>query len=476
MRTTILAAPVVALHLLFLLSVTFGNAALAAPMADLDRDGVADDRDYCAGTPAGVAVGLNGCPTFGDEDGDGVLDVVDVCPLSPPDAWVDAQGCALDSDIDGVADGLDRCPGSLLGSFVDVQGCATGQTAQRIAPQQAGRRQVSSAIPVAPAGPRASGSQRPVMPTFPEVPTPSGLRVNPDMRVSAVPDPLPATPRPLPAPPKPAVRKPAALDPTLAPELTADASRDVADTAPTLADEVASQDRVELIAFDAGKTRLSRRASRQVKALADGWRAQLDSDALLQLSLSGHGDIKTDGLEAPRIALQRAQAVRGRLVEAGIPAHRIQMRAAGVAEPRFGGPEMSRNSRVELRLVQGPVQVAAATSASVSDMPAAAPTPPSSASIRFAPYSSLIEPDAVATINRYVESLLDELKAPASRLRVRGFIDAQESGAPAKRLAQSRAAGVRAYLVSLGIPAQRIDATAATDASGRRAELSLLRP
>ena len=45
---------------------------------DSDGDGVPDDRDECPNTPAGVAVGENGCPL--DSDGDGMADIYDACP------------------------------------------------------------------------------------------------------------------------------------------------------------------------------------------------------------------------------------------------------------------------------------------------------------------------------------------------------------------------------------------------------------
>ncbi len=65
-------------------------AQAMAPL-DSDGDGVPDSRDWCAGTPAGVAV--------------------------------DSRGCALDSDGDGVTDPLDQCPGTPAGTAVDAQGC-----------------------------------------------------------------------------------------------------------------------------------------------------------------------------------------------------------------------------------------------------------------------------------------------------------------------------------------------------------------
>lgn len=74
-------------------------------MQDADADGVADKKDNCPSTPAGVAVDLNGCPVDGDKDG--VADYIDECPaVAGPSAL---KGCP-DSDGDGIANKDDRCP------------------------------------------------------------------------------------------------------------------------------------------------------------------------------------------------------------------------------------------------------------------------------------------------------------------------------------------------------------------------------
>jgi len=88
---------------------------------DSDGDGIADSRDRCPGTPAGVRVDNFGCPL--DSDGDGVPDHQDQCPGTPAGTPVDAKGCPLDSDGDGVLDGDDQCPNTPAGARVDVRGC-----------------------------------------------------------------------------------------------------------------------------------------------------------------------------------------------------------------------------------------------------------------------------------------------------------------------------------------------------------------
>ena len=88
---------------------------------DSDNDGVADGIDQCAETPAGVVVDAAGCPV--DSDKDGVADYLDKCPSTPAGASIDANGCPIDSDKDGVADYLDQCPNTPAGVSVDAKGC-----------------------------------------------------------------------------------------------------------------------------------------------------------------------------------------------------------------------------------------------------------------------------------------------------------------------------------------------------------------
>lgn len=68
------------------------------PPPDEDRDGVADSRDRCPGTPPGTIVDTDGCEL--DSDGDGVADSVpDECPGTAPGIRVDARGCDLGTEI-----------------------------------------------------------------------------------------------------------------------------------------------------------------------------------------------------------------------------------------------------------------------------------------------------------------------------------------------------------------------------------------
>lgn len=111
--------------------------------SDSDGDGVTDDADRCPGTPAGAAVGADGCPPpvveeelapieeepvpEPDADSDGIPDSLDRCPGTAVGEEVDSEGCSLtrDSDGDGVVDSRDRCEGSAQGTRVDSTGCPT---------------------------------------------------------------------------------------------------------------------------------------------------------------------------------------------------------------------------------------------------------------------------------------------------------------------------------------------------------------
>ncbi len=93
---------------------------VSAP-TDADKDGVADDADKCANTPAGVKVDNHGCPV--DADGDNIPDYLDRCANTPKGAQVDAHGCPVDGDKDGVADYADKCANTPAGVKVDNQGC-----------------------------------------------------------------------------------------------------------------------------------------------------------------------------------------------------------------------------------------------------------------------------------------------------------------------------------------------------------------
>jgi len=109
-------------------------ATSPTPVADRDRDGVADSEDKCPdNTSAEKAKGVYkegskiGCPM--ESDNDGVPDYRDNCPYNRSEELaqgVDKRGCPLDRDQDGVADYRDKCPRNQskeISAGVDSGGC-----------------------------------------------------------------------------------------------------------------------------------------------------------------------------------------------------------------------------------------------------------------------------------------------------------------------------------------------------------------
>lgn len=90
-------------HLLLMLCGLLLGACTATTVRDTDADGVADTRDQCLKTPAGMIVNTVGCPVpvrdeKVDADGDGVMNTADQCPETPANTVVDAVGCEQDDD------------------------------------------------------------------------------------------------------------------------------------------------------------------------------------------------------------------------------------------------------------------------------------------------------------------------------------------------------------------------------------------
>ncbi len=93
------------------------------PPKDTDGDGIIDDKDACPTVP-GVANAdpkKNGCPPPSDTDGDGIIDDLDACPtvagIADPDPKKNGCPPPSDTDGDGITDDKDAC--------VDIKGVAT---------------------------------------------------------------------------------------------------------------------------------------------------------------------------------------------------------------------------------------------------------------------------------------------------------------------------------------------------------------
>lgn len=480
------AFPILATVAALMLAAAIPTSRAAVPLAaDGDADGVPDDQDACLYSPRGIVVGPNGCSTPGDEDEDQVADSVDACPQSPAGAIVDAQGCALDQDLDGVADGVDRCPGSPSGAPVDARGCAQGQLA---APPPMRRAYVPPA-PMQPAPPPA-----PVAPMRPAAPAPA---------VATLPPPPP----------------PAAPVAAPAPVVAAKPTPPIA-TQPAAATGHPEPDRT--FYFDPGESALGWSNARAVKQSARELMLELESNPSLALVVSGHGDIKFDGMSVPRVVSARATEVRNALIAAGVPPQRVTMRVPGINEPRFYGESQPRNCRAEVRVtgraaVAPPASGAAAT-ASPAPAPSAAPVarvfpdPPSrvrpeppprpatlplpgkpappvaapgtpamrtlvGTSVKFEPFSSVLDDAAIQALNGFAQPATRLMLADTtSRIVIYSGIGTGEAGATAQRLSESRAGSVASYLVSLGLPHNRMDVSNQTQTGERRVDIRVLSP
>jgi outer membrane protein OmpA-like peptidoglycan-associated protein len=500
------------------LMVAIAVPASAQLGADGDADGIADERDACLYSPRGIVVGPNGCSTPGDEDEDQVADAVDACPLSPPGAVVDAQGCAMDEDLDGVADGVDRCMSSAPGTRVDARGCAAGQVAS--APPM--RR---AAVPVAVAPPPSRPAPVPVAIAPPPVstaPAPAATAPPPARAAPAPATTAPTTPPPVVISASPIV-VPVAPGRSLPPEASAPAPKPAAVSSPAQPDRT--------FYFDEGESGLGWGNSRAVRQSARELMLELEHNPALSLVVSGHGDIKFDGMSVPRVSLARATAVRDALIAAGVPAQRITMRVPGINEPRFYGTDQPRNCRVELRVsgrvaapppapaapvaapaVATPAPAAAAVAAPAQrvfpDPPPralpnppsprpAGPAPPSStrpappaiaqpasaprtltrATVSFEPFSAVLDETSMRALNGFVQTATRMMLADTtSRITIVTGIGTGEAGATAQRLAESRAGSVTSYLASLGLPRSRIDVSNQAQTGERRADVSVVSP
>ncbi len=104
--------------------------AVIAVTVDTDADGIHNDIDQCAGTPAGETADSNGCGySQRDDDNDGVGNALDQCQATPAGEAVDATGCPVNQDLDndGVLDNVDQCLATQPGIPVAEDGCDPSQ-------------------------------------------------------------------------------------------------------------------------------------------------------------------------------------------------------------------------------------------------------------------------------------------------------------------------------------------------------------
>jgi outer membrane protein OmpA-like peptidoglycan-associated protein len=290
-------------------------------VSDKDKDGVADDKDACADTPAGVVVDGQGCPV--DTDRDRVPDYLDKCAGTPSGATVDASGCVLDSDKDGVGDYLDKCAATPAGEAVDGAGC----------PLDADKDGVADA--------RDKCAN-----------TPAGTKVNAegcplDSDIDGVPDAADKCPN------TPAG---ATVDATGCPQDTdKDGVADGADKCPnTAAGATVDADGCPLrlvlegVTFETGSATLTAGA----KTVLDGVAQSLIANTQVKVEVGGHTDSTGSRATNIRLSQSRAEAVVAYLVSKGVPAGRLSAKGYGPDEPIADNKTAdgrAKNRRVELR-------------------------------------------------------------------------------------------------------------------------------
>lgn len=281
---------------------------------DTDGDGVANGVDRCSNTPSGALVDLTGCPK--DSDGDNIVDGVDRCPDTRAGVLVNADGCPRDSDNDGIADGLDRCSATPEGATVDALGCPGDEDSD-------GVLDGLDRCPGSPAGAvDASGcasNQRPGPTPTPEpVPTP-------DPEPTPVPVPTPS-PRPEPTPtPTPGPSGPISTTPTV----------------------------VDGVTFFITTARLRPESSGPLDSLA----AILMADTTLHVEIGAHADNSDTAEEARRLSNLQAEAVRMYLTQKGVASQQLTVQGYGSSKPITSNNTPSGravNRRIEVRRIASP--------------------------------------------------------------------------------------------------------------------------
>lgn len=263
---------------------------------DADGDGVANDKDQCPGTGAGIAVDANGCAK--DSDNDGVADSNDKCPGTAAGVSVDAKGCTMDSDNDGVADSADQCPGTAAGTDVDSKGCVRDTDNDGVADSQ-------DKCPTTLAGVKVDAS---------------GCDVNMDSDSDGI----------------------------------ADASDDCPGTASGTAVnkrgcELKADIRLDNVQFKSGTAVLDAKS----QGILDNIAQVLKENTHLKFEVAGHTDNTGDYDYNVKLSEDRAQSVRNYLVDKGVASDRLTASGYGPDKPIVSNKTRagrSVNRRVELVL------------------------------------------------------------------------------------------------------------------------------
>jgi outer membrane protein OmpA-like peptidoglycan-associated protein len=299
------------------------------PIPDSDGDGILNNRDRCAATPAGAQVDGLGCPA--DSDGDGVANGIDRCPGTGVGAIVDAIGCTRDSDGDNIADGIDKCPDSPSGVLVDATGCPRDSDADGIADGLDRCSATPRGATVDALGCPGDEDADGVLDGLDRCPrTPIGATVN------SRGCPAGQQPRQPSSAPPPRVDTVASQRPT---PLPSPATPPVGGAVPMV---------LEGVSFESGSARLNPGSYVQLDSIAK----VLQANPTLRVEIGGHTDNAGTPADNQHLSTLRAEAVRNYLLAKGVPFQQMVARGYGSTVPRTpdNTPQgRAANRRVEIK-------------------------------------------------------------------------------------------------------------------------------
>jgi outer membrane protein OmpA-like peptidoglycan-associated protein len=378
------ATPPIDPHTVINLGASLGVSFMlgSKPIPDADADGVLDNRDRCADTPAGAAVDTRGCPS--DSDGDGVPDGVDRCPTTVAGAAVDERGCSQDTDGDNIPDGLDRCPDTPSGVLVDPRGCPKDSDGDQIpdgldrcsdTPRGAtvdalgcpgdedgdGVLDGLDRCPRTPAGSavNAMGCAQGQSPSRIPAGAPQGAEPPPSAAAPTAAAPVPgAVSRPNAAQPPPAVQAPPGGQQGRPPiDTTGRPIQRPSVTVPragAMAAAAVAAGALPNVAFASGTARLQPSSYAALDSLADLLLASPDS----RIEIGAHTDRSGSSSDDLRITQLQAEAVRDYLVVKGVSYQQIVARGYGSSVPLTTDTTprgRAANRRIEVRpITSGP--------------------------------------------------------------------------------------------------------------------------
>jgi outer membrane protein OmpA-like peptidoglycan-associated protein len=297
------------------------------PIPDSDNDGVLNNRDRCAATPAGAQVDGFGCPA--DNDADGVANGIDRCPSTAVGAIVDAIGCTRDSDGDNIADGIDKCPDSPAGVLVDATGCPRDSDGDGIADGLDRCSATPKGATVDALGCPGDEDADGVLDGLDRCPrTAIGATVNSRGCESR------QQPRQPPNAPPPA-------DTSAAPQRTPTAPAPRSGAAAPAAPMV-----LEGVSFESGSARLVPGSYVELDSIAK----VLLANPGLRVEIGGHTDNAGTPADNQHLSTLRAEAVRNYLVAKGVPFQQMVARGYGSTIPRT--PDTTPQGRAANRRVE----------------------------------------------------------------------------------------------------------------------------